>query len=209
MQSENRIPGRPSKARLIVPAAKALFIERGYEAVSMDDVALAAGVSKATLYAHYASKEELFFATIVGAISEASSKIVIPEVFPGDARAILETFARSLLDMIMQADGFSPGKLSFDMRHHPRLAQIASANGPELTIRRLAVLLGQIDASGELSVPDPETSARHLHTLAIGDYPHRLGGGLPAPTAEEVEAHVASGIDLFIRAHAPRGGARL
>lgn len=209
MHSENRIPGRPSKARYIVPAAKILFIERGYEAVSMDDVALAAGVSKATLYAHYASKEELFFATIVAAISEASSKIVIPEVFTGDARAILETFARSLLDMIMQADGFSVGKLTFDMRHHPRLAQIASANGPELTIRRLAVLLGQIDASGELSVPDPETSARHLHTLAAGDYPHRLGGGLPAPTAEEVEAHIASGIDLFIRAHAPRGGARL
>ena len=52
------------KRRQIVDAAQALFLAHGYGAVSMDAVARTAGVSKATLYAYFDSKDQLF-ATIV------------------------------------------------------------------------------------------------------------------------------------------------
>ncbi|MBV9153512.1 MAG: helix-turn-helix transcriptional regulator [Alphaproteobacteria bacterium] len=44
----------------IVDAAQRLFLERGFGAVSMDDLAEAAGVARQTLYNQFGSKEEIF-----------------------------------------------------------------------------------------------------------------------------------------------------
>ncbi len=43
----------------VVSAASALFMERGIAATSMDDIAKAAGYSKATLYAYFENKDEI------------------------------------------------------------------------------------------------------------------------------------------------------
>src|SRR5436190_4511894 len=43
----------------IMRAAVELFAERGYHASSIDDIARAAGISKALIYEHFPSKEEL------------------------------------------------------------------------------------------------------------------------------------------------------
>lgn len=43
----------------IATAASALFMEKGIEATSMDDIAKAAGYSKATLYVYFENKEEI------------------------------------------------------------------------------------------------------------------------------------------------------
>ena len=43
----------------IMSAASALFMERGISATSMDDIAKAAGYSKATLYVYFENKEEI------------------------------------------------------------------------------------------------------------------------------------------------------
>ena len=63
-RSFGRTASRQS-GRLVLDAATALFMAQGYGAVSMDAIARAAGVSKATLYAHFSSKDQLF-ATIIG-----------------------------------------------------------------------------------------------------------------------------------------------
>ena len=60
-------PGRPkdlAKRAAILEAAKQLFLEQGYQGVSMDQIAATAGVSKLTVYSHFGDKETLFAATI-------------------------------------------------------------------------------------------------------------------------------------------------
>ena len=44
----------------IVTTAKTLFAERGYRATTMDDIALAAGVTKPLVYQHFSSKRDLY-----------------------------------------------------------------------------------------------------------------------------------------------------
>ncbi len=51
---------RLGSAAPIREAAARLFLQKGYPATSMDDVAAAARVSKQTIYTHFATKEELF-----------------------------------------------------------------------------------------------------------------------------------------------------
>jgi TetR/AcrR family transcriptional regulator len=55
---------RAGAAGPILAAASALFAERGFERVSMREIASAAGVSKANLYHHYGSKQALYVATL-------------------------------------------------------------------------------------------------------------------------------------------------
>lgn len=52
------------RTRQILDAALAVFCERGYAAARMDDIAAAAGLSKGGLYAHFASKDEVFEALL-------------------------------------------------------------------------------------------------------------------------------------------------
>ena len=52
------------KEAAILEAALTTFLAKGYDAASMDTIALTAGVSKRTVYNRFRSKEELFAATI-------------------------------------------------------------------------------------------------------------------------------------------------
>ncbi|MEA2361928.1 MAG: hypothetical protein QOD71_1073 [Thermoleophilaceae bacterium] len=68
----------------ILDAALAVFAERGYHASSIDDIARGGGVSKALIYEHFASKQDLYaelleqhagelFSALAEAISEAGT----------------------------------------------------------------------------------------------------------------------------------------
>ena len=47
-----------------------LFMKQGYEGASMSDIASATGIKKASLYAHYSGKEEIFSAVFSGVVEE-------------------------------------------------------------------------------------------------------------------------------------------
>src|SRR5215510_823414 len=76
----------------ILDAALEVFVERGYAATRLDDVAQRAGVSKGTVYLYFDSKEELFKAVvrsgIVRAIEEAEARAA---AFEGSAAELLRT----------------------------------------------------------------------------------------------------------------------
>lgn len=57
-------PNRPEKTAAILDGAMQVFLEQGYAGTTMDKVALAAGVSKPTVYNHFQDKEALFNALI-------------------------------------------------------------------------------------------------------------------------------------------------
>src|SRR5277367_4192369 len=64
---------RPTRAQTrerLLGAAGAVFAERGYDGASLDDVAVAAGLTKGAVYSSFASKEELFYALIRERIRE-------------------------------------------------------------------------------------------------------------------------------------------
>ena len=57
-------PRDPERCRRIMEAARSHFYEHGLERASVDAIAADAGVSKMTIYSHFASKEGLFEAVI-------------------------------------------------------------------------------------------------------------------------------------------------
>ncbi len=83
---ERRKDARPQE---LLAAALELFVERGFAATRLDDVAKAAGVSKGTLYLYFCSKEELFKAVVrenlVPLLGEAAGTI---EQFDGSTEEL-------------------------------------------------------------------------------------------------------------------------
>ena len=60
MQLPRRRLSAEERRESILDAANEVFGEHGYEHVRIDDVAAAAGISKALIYEHFASKQELY-----------------------------------------------------------------------------------------------------------------------------------------------------
>jgi AcrR family transcriptional regulator len=67
----------------ILAAASQVFGDRGYEHVRIDDVAAAAGISKALIYEHFASKQELYIELMNGAAQDMLGRLVAAASAPG------------------------------------------------------------------------------------------------------------------------------
>jgi TetR/AcrR family transcriptional regulator len=82
----------------ILDAAARLFSEHGYDGVSMRRIADAAGVSKANIYHHFASKEALYFAIMRRSAQELTSLIENLAEGKGSFERRLQAFAGGHLE---------------------------------------------------------------------------------------------------------------
>jgi len=58
---------KEEKRNAIVDAAEKLFFSKGFDSVTMGDIAKEVGVNRATLYLYFEDKEEIFFAIVLRA----------------------------------------------------------------------------------------------------------------------------------------------
>lgn len=94
VSSETRQRRKEARPAELLSAALDLFVERGYAATKLDDVAARAGVSKGTLYLYFESKEALFKAVI--------EQGILPMLDEGEALIQQHQLdARSLLQMLL------------------------------------------------------------------------------------------------------------
>lgn len=76
------------RERILGQAAR-LFTQRGYQGISMREIAEAVGVSKAGLYYHFKDKEALFLAILLSNIDAVGALVAEARASGGDARAQL------------------------------------------------------------------------------------------------------------------------
>lgn len=148
----------------IVAAALTLFVERGFAATRLEEVARLAGISKGTLYLYFESKQALFEAVI--------KEIIIPQVERSEAMVAKHqgTQAELLRSIVLNWwNHVSTTKAS----GIPKLVMAEAANFPEVArffvdnvmkrVRRLleAVIRAGI-RQGEFREHDPEYSTRLL-----------------------------------------------
>src|ERR1041384_4556299 len=88
------------KAGAILAAAERAFLAAGFGAVTMDAIVRQAGVSKATVYAHFHGKEELFGAVIAHVSERRFHGFSVDALDPVDIEASLTTIAARFLDLV-------------------------------------------------------------------------------------------------------------
>lgn len=188
-----RLP-RAERERLILDAAHARFAAHGFAAVTMDDVAADAGVTKPLLYAYFGNKERLYlscmeragdamFATVGAAVSDATS--------PADAlrRGLHAFFAfvdedrdawRVLFDETLPAGGEIAARVA---EHRERLlALVAQTNLARLPEQHRATAKTEVEATSVALLGAAEALARWW--LRTGAMPAVDAADLLIATAE-------------------------
>ncbi|HUN29772.1 MAG TPA: TetR/AcrR family transcriptional regulator [Alphaproteobacteria bacterium] len=92
---------RPYDIDSVTDVAFHVFAERGYDATSMDDVARAAGITKASIYHHVPSKEALLARGLNRALAALFGVLDEPEACAGTARARLAAIVRRVAEITM------------------------------------------------------------------------------------------------------------
>lgn len=158
------------KAESILAAARRMFLAGGFGAVSMDAIAREAGASKATLYAYFASKEELFGAVVAHEGERYFHGFSVHELDPRNVAAALSEIAQRFLTLVLSPDAVAVNRITIaEAVRFPQLGEIFWRSGPERTRVQIEAFLRRADAAGTLSVPDPRLAAEQFIALLRGD----------------------------------------
>lgn len=201
-------PGRPkdpAKREAILDAAKRLFATDGLDGTSMDAVARLAGVSKLTVYSHFADKDALFKAAVQSKCEEQ-----MPEaLFHVDPKASiarqLASIARGFHDLVFSPESVALHRMMIaSAGHSPHLASLFFEAGPQRVLAAFEQFLREAVRAGSLKVRDPAEAAGHFFVLIKGtEHMRQLVGCSCHGTPVDRDRHLKSVVDLFLRAHRP------
>ncbi len=166
-----RRAGRLASSGPIREAAATLFLKRGYQGTSMDDIAAAAQVSKQTIYTHFASKEDLFAQLVLGN-SERVDDFVdgIREALRGeDLEAALRDLARRYLRFVARSDVLRLRRLIIgEAARFPDLARRYYELVPGRVYTALAERFAELQKQGKIRAGDSAEAANHFAWLTLG-----------------------------------------
>jgi TetR/AcrR family transcriptional regulator, mexJK operon transcriptional repressor len=195
------------KSALILDAARTMFLERGYDATSLDDVATASGVSKTTVYNNFADKEALFRAVVLS-VTESAEQIIsaLTATLDGDGPAArrLTAVARALAHGVLNPAVVQLRRLAIaEALRFPDIVSLYWDRAPARTLELLTEAFERMTASGELATEDPATAAAHFAYAVLGPPQDRAllqpGRPLAAAWLDEHADRVAA---AFLRAYA-------
>ncbi len=179
---------RRDRERELVRVTRALFDERGMQDAGVDAIARAAGINRAQIYRSYASKEELFFATVIDYLDELTER----GHGARDLRGLLDAYTGFCLEY----PAFLDCALSLMRRPAAELqAAVSDAVWVRLAQRMAGCLTPLRDELARAGAPEPDFLANRVYTMVLGTM-HlarlRVGvreaaPGVPAPFALDPE----------------------
>jgi TetR/AcrR family transcriptional regulator, mexJK operon transcriptional repressor len=198
------------KRRAILAAASSVFLRKGYLGTSMDEVAALAGVSKQTVYKHFADKERLFTEIVGGTVDDVSNPVhdeVLHLADSGDLEADLRDLARRQLAMVMQPRVLQLRRLVIgESARFPELGRTFYERGPQRTIEALAAVFERLAGRGLLAVDDPRLAAAHFNWLVMSiplNQAMLCGTDEPMSSAE-LDRYADAGVRAFLAAYGGR-----
>jgi AcrR family transcriptional regulator len=206
--------GRPPKElagevdERILDAARRVFVERGFEGASIDEIAEVARAGKPTIYARLGDKRALFTTVVTRDIVSRITRFK-DEVPPGaTTEERLANLAAAIVHWTLETDRMGLMRLAIaEASRFPDLASTISRTARELSTEVAARHLGEITRSDQLgSLPAfaPErlaTTARLFLDLVVVPFMLRaLFEVNPKPLQAEIGPHVARSVAFFLAA---------
>ena len=197
---------RRDRERDLVRVTRALFDERGMQDAGVDAIARAAGINRAVIYRSFASKEELFVATVIDYLDELTGRAR----GAGDLRALLDAYT----GFCLEHPAFLDCALSLMRRPASELqAAVSDAVWIRLAQRLAGGLAPLRDAIAAAGAADPDFVANRVYTMVLGTmHLARLGvgvreaaPGVPAPFALDPETVRRACVEDALRLVGGRG----
>ena len=204
--TETAPPARPDedspKRRQILEGARRAFMEKGFDASSMQDVARAAGVSKGTLYVYFDNKEAMFEALVLCECDRLQAAIREIASGGGAVGDELLAIARQMLTTLMQTEVLRAMRMVIGTgEKFPDLARKVYEAGPLRASGTLAEYLAGRVARGDLCIDDCAAASAEFLDLVLSGQQRRALLMMPPPTDAALQDHVARRVGLFLRVY--------
>src|SRR3989475_4329072 len=194
---QRRKDARPAE---LVAAALEVFVEKGFAATKLADVARRAGVTKGTVYLYFDSKEALFKAVVRETIGPVIAKgEAFAQSFTGSARELLEQLVREYCRLVGETA----------VAAVPKLMMAEAATFPELTrfyyeevvTRGHRLMAGVIERgikNGEFRPVNVMVAAKLAMSPLMHAVVARHAFGSCMPEAFDVKTYLDTHIDLYL-----------
>ena len=202
VRMENR--GRPKdrgKREAILSAAVELFMSQGFAGTSMDSLATAANVSKATLYSHFADKNTLYRAIIEGKVKDYRLQD-FSEQLSGDMAHDLHLIACNLQDLVFDEDAIGMMRMVIaETQHQSPIVKLFDEAGPSQVFDRIADYFAACKARGEQNLGCPKKEAETFTSLVMGHrrYISTLMGIEKEPSRATRKEHARDAVSAFLK----------
>ncbi len=170
----------------------------------MDQVAVAAGVSKQTVYSHFGSKEELFSAIIEYKLAIHD---ITDELFDKNrpVHDVLLELAEHFTDLLMSEEAISIFRVCIadaSKKDKGRVAKLFVEAGPKRLTSRFKHYLEEQNQMGTLHIENPGFAAQQfLYMIKAEAYSLKTLGQEDQQHTEDLPAYIQSCVSLFEKAY--------
>ena len=197
---------RQNRRDAILDVAEEVFVEQGFAAASMSEIAARLGGSKGTLYNYFKSKDELFEAYVQNRCVLNLDEMYAVGPDGETVRGTLTRIGQAFLRRVLSEENLRHFRLIIaEAERSPEWGRLFYEAGPARGNQRLAQRIAEWAERGLVDAPDPDLAARHFMGMVQNRYfKARLCNYLPELSDAQVETETAAAIDTFLRAFGPR-----
>ena len=187
----------------LLDAASKLFMERGFEATSMSEIARYARASKETFYRHFTTKEDLFRAVVVRGAKLVAAELSAVLLTHEPPEKALAAFGELFLDRILDAKSVAFHRvMTMERERFPEFIQTLRADGRERVRASLTRYLCEQIQRGKLRKMDTAVGARQFLDLVAAEMIMAATRcGRPKPSQAEIRQRVKEAIDCFLHGY--------
>ena len=196
--------GRPTRQEAerrhqsLLATATRLFLEKGWDGASVDEISQQSGVAKRFIYARYPDKAALFVSAVERFIDEKMEILHSFESPPEDIEEGLCAFGRKLLDLALRTDALAFHRLFIaEAARFPDLAKLFVEKNRHRGLAEINRVLAAYADRAAIELSDPDIRAEQFFILIVG-VPQRLAllGGREEPMKEDRRLKAA--VRLFL-----------
>ncbi|WP_050929208.1 TetR/AcrR family transcriptional regulator [Aestuariivita boseongensis] len=184
----------------VLEGARKVFLADGFEGASVDDIARAAGVSKATLYSYFPDKRLLFMEVArLECIRQGEESIKEIDTMAAPER-VLANAARHMLGFMLSDFGQRVFRICVaEADRFPDLGRQFYESGPMMVRTRMKEYFADAVARGELKIDDLDLAADQFAELCKADlFPRWVFNIDPSFTQEEIDRVISGAVTTFM-----------
>lgn len=196
-----------AKRQAILDTAYRLFRTQGFDATSISEITAQVGGSKATVYSHFSSKEELFVECMTAAVEDYITGAVAQLDASGtDLGTALREFGTNILNFGSSPEMVAVRRLIIAEAERSGIGRLFFAKITALRMH-VAELLSRFMDAGALRPDDADFAANQLRALLEAELlePLLLHVREGSPDHEEIAQAADRAVSAFMRAYSPTG----
>lgn len=207
---ETQKRGRPidvAKRAAILEAAAHAFLELGFAAASIEQIAADAGVSKVTVYNQFGDKRTLFAGAVEHECSRMRTYFSIGGMESGSLRERLTAIGHAMVEFLSRPEMIQfERRIAAETEQEPELGMAFLAAGPHHMKAALTAFLCEMAEVGDVEVDNHEQAAEQFSSMCkgMGDLERRFGH--PADP-EKDRVRINGAVEVFCRAYSVRSRA--